>query len=101
MYNLLMDTVSVSQARAALPEIIARVAAGEDVTLTRHGVAVAVVVRPDRLRTRRVEPLAADVATVRDAIAAGRGAALPRRATISPERADQLVAEVRAGRAQR
>jgi prevent-host-death family protein len=34
----------VSEARAALPEVLDRVGAGEDVTITRHGRPVAVVV---------------------------------------------------------
>ena len=48
-----MTTWNVTDARAALPEILRLVDAGEDVTLTRHGQAVAVIVRPDSLRTRR------------------------------------------------
>lgn len=39
--------MTVSEARAALPEVLTRVAQGEEITITRHGSAVAVVVRPD------------------------------------------------------
>src|SRR4051794_15680318 len=46
-------SITVSKARAALPQILERVLAGEEVTITRHGRAVAVVVRPDALRARR------------------------------------------------
>jgi prevent-host-death family protein len=35
-------TVTVSEARTTLPDIVERVLAGEEVTLTRHGQAVAV-----------------------------------------------------------
>jgi len=50
-----MNTISASEARAALPEILDRVLAGEEVTITRHGQAVAVVVRPDALSARRAD----------------------------------------------
>ncbi len=45
-----MTTMTVSEARAALPELLTRVEEGEEVTITRHGKAVAVLVRPDALR---------------------------------------------------
>jgi antitoxin (DNA-binding transcriptional repressor) of toxin-antitoxin stability system len=47
--------MTVSEARAALPELLDRVLAGEEVTITRHGRPVAVVVRPDSLRVRRAD----------------------------------------------
>ena len=39
--------MTVSEARAALPEVLTRVARGEEITITRYGSPVAVVVRPD------------------------------------------------------
>jgi antitoxin (DNA-binding transcriptional repressor) of toxin-antitoxin stability system len=42
-----MAVMTISEARAALPEVVSRVAEGEEVTITRHGLAAAVVVRPD------------------------------------------------------
>ena len=39
--------MTISEARAALPEVLNRVTAGEEITITRHGRPVAVVVRPD------------------------------------------------------
>jgi prevent-host-death family protein len=45
--------ISVSEARGKLPALLERVGDGEEVTLTRHGVPVAVLVRPDALRARR------------------------------------------------
>jgi len=39
--------MTVSEARAALPEVLTRVAQGEEVTITRYGRPIAVVVRPD------------------------------------------------------
>ena len=42
-----MAVMTISEARAALPEVLTRVEAGEEITITRHGSPVAVVVRPD------------------------------------------------------
>jgi antitoxin (DNA-binding transcriptional repressor) of toxin-antitoxin stability system len=42
-----MAVMTISEARAALPEVVTRVAEGEEVTITRHGRPAAVVVRPD------------------------------------------------------
>jgi PHD/YefM family antitoxin component YafN of YafNO toxin-antitoxin module len=42
-----MAVVTISEARAALPDVVNRVAEGEEVTITRHGRATAVMVRPD------------------------------------------------------
>ena len=50
-----MMRLSVSEARATLPEVLDRVADGDEITITRHGQPVAVLVRPDALRTRRAE----------------------------------------------
>jgi antitoxin (DNA-binding transcriptional repressor) of toxin-antitoxin stability system len=47
MYNLCMAVMTVSEARAALPEVLTRVAQGEEITITRFGSPVAVVIRPD------------------------------------------------------
>jgi prevent-host-death family protein len=84
--------MSVSEARGRLPELIERVAAGEEVTLTRHGVAVAVLVRADALRTRRAAYDKADelAKLMRDA----SGRRLSRRGRLSAQRAEELVAEI-------
>jgi antitoxin (DNA-binding transcriptional repressor) of toxin-antitoxin stability system len=47
MYDLVMAVMTVSEARAALPEVLTRVAQGEEITITRYGSPIAVVVRPD------------------------------------------------------
>lgn len=93
--------MTVSEARAALPEIVERVRAGEEVTLTRHGVAVAVVLRPDALRVRRVDQVLTAAATVHDVLEQGRRSSLSSRPVVSPDRADALVAAVRAARKRR
>ncbi len=94
-------TMTVSEARAALPEVLDRVLAGEEVTLTRHGEPVAVVVRPDRLRMRRAEGALAEAARVGDVLAKGRQARLGRRPSVDDDRAKALIAEVRASRSTR
>jgi antitoxin (DNA-binding transcriptional repressor) of toxin-antitoxin stability system len=47
MYDSFMAVMTVSEARAALPEVLTRVAHGEEITITRYGSPIAVVVRPD------------------------------------------------------
>lgn len=93
--------MTVSEARASLPVIVERVMAGEEVVLTRHGEPVAVVVRPDKLRTRRAADALASAARVRDSLEQGRTSRLSAKPTLSKERADDLVAGVRAGRSSR
>ena len=89
--------MTISEARAALPDVVRRVGAGEEVTITRHGRPVAVVVRPDALRARRADALMAGAAAVRDEIDRGRRSrlAVP---TITADRAEELVAGVRRDR---
>ena len=50
-----MESLTVSEARARLPEILDRVEAGEEITITRHGRPAAVLLRPDTVRVRRGE----------------------------------------------
>lgn len=53
-----MDAYSLSEARANLPLLLTRVADGEEITITRHGHPVAVVVGHDRwMKTARYEVL--------------------------------------------
>lgn len=99
--TFMSTTMTVSEARAALPAIIQQVLEGEEVTLTRHGVAVAVVVRPDSLRARRADRVLASAADVREVLEAGRRSALASRTTMTSERADALVDHVRSTRASR
>jgi prevent-host-death family protein len=94
-------SVTVSEARATLPRLLDRVLAGEEVTITRHGRAVAVVVRPDALRVRRAEQALADADVVRELLVRGRETAFATEGSISPAWGEELLAEVRAGRASR
>ena len=94
-------TMTVSEARAALPEVLDRVQAGEEVTLTRHGRPVAVVVRPDLRRVRRADGALAAADSVRFILDQGRRTRLSARPTLHEQRADELVAGVRASRSGR
>lgn len=96
-----MSTVSVSEARAGLPEILNRVLAGEEVTITRHGREVAVIVRPDAIRIRRADRALAEAERVRDLLDRGRSTRLSEVPVLSTERADELVTEVAASRSAR
>lgn len=96
-----MATMTASQARAALPEILDRVLAGEEVTITRHGEPVAIVVRPDAVRVRRADDALAQAERLRALLAEGRASRLDDVPTLTSHRADALVADVRAARATR
>jgi prevent-host-death family protein len=96
-----MAKVSVSEARATLPELLDRVAAGEEVTITRHGKAVAVVVRPDTLRIRRADRAIADSERLRELLDRGRAMALADAPAVAKRRADALVRQVEATRSAR
>ncbi len=93
-----MSTMTVSEARAALPEVLDRVEHGEEVTITRHGRPVAIVVRPDTLRSRRAARALSAAEQVSRTIASARNRALPHAAGITAERAEELVKQVRTGR---
>lgn len=101
MYIWSVVMMSVSEARAALPLVLDRVLAGEEVTITRRGEAVAVVVRPDVLRARRANEALAVAQRVRDLLERGRAHLLPTRSKLTAQRADALVEDVRAARSGR
>lgn len=92
--------MTISEARAALPAVLDRVQAGEEVTITRHGRPVAVVVRPDALRRRRAHDAFEGAARVGELMEAARRdpLPLPLERGLSQEYADELIAEIRAGR---
>ncbi len=90
--------MSVSDARAALPEILDRVQAGEEVTITRHGKPVAIVVRPDTLRARRADQALARAERLRQLLGDGRARRLSASPALSEARAEELLADLRASR---
>jgi prevent-host-death family protein len=99
MYNIRMDrTVTVSQARSTLPEIVQRVTDGEEVTITRHGQAVAVVVRPDALRARRADAALEGAAVLHELLVTARDRPLDTAPPLGEARAEAMIEEVRNSR---
>jgi prevent-host-death family protein len=94
------EKVSVSEARATLPELIGRVLDGEEITLTRHGQDVAVLVSPATLRHRRNSDVFEAADRLRQQLEEAKGRPLPP-PRMSRRRADQLVREIRADRTSR
>ncbi len=93
-----MTTISVSNARATLPELLDLVLAGEEVTITRHGRPVAVLVRPDLLAVRRAGRALGQAERLREIIESAHSMPLADAPSISTDRADALVSDVAAGR---
>lgn len=94
-----MSTISVSTARQTLPEQLDRVEAGEEVSITRHGRVVAVLVRPDVLRGRRASEVWDEAERIAGLLESSRGE--PLRPALSAERAEELIEAVRAARSGR
>ena len=90
--------MTVSEARAALPELLSRVEEGEEVTITRHGRAVAVLVRPDMLRSRRAGAALEDAARIHELLTRAAVAPVPKGPGLTAQRAEELIAGIRAGR---
>lgn len=94
-------TVGVSEARAALPQILDQVTEGEEVTITRHGRAVAVLIRPDALRARRAGAALNTAEAIRDLLADAGAHALGSSPVLTKGRAEELVENLRSSRAHR
>lgn len=56
-----MRTVGVYEAKTKLPRLLHRVARGESITITRHGIPVAMIVPPETLRGRPVREVVAEL----------------------------------------
>jgi antitoxin (DNA-binding transcriptional repressor) of toxin-antitoxin stability system len=92
-----MVMMSASEARAALPDLLSRVEGGEEVTITRHGRPVAVLVRPDALVVRRARAALDGAERIHQLLAAA-GSATPGNTGLTEARAEELIAEIRTGR---
>jgi antitoxin (DNA-binding transcriptional repressor) of toxin-antitoxin stability system len=97
MYTDAMVTLTVSQARALLPELLTRVEDGEEVTITRHGRPVAVLVRPDVMRSR-ANVIIEDADRIHKLIENAGASELPGRTGLTAERAEQLIRAIRSAR---
>lgn len=96
-----MVSITVSEARGAISHLVDRVLEGEEVTLTRYGRPVAVLVRPDILANRRGAARRDPSHVVDYALSQGEKSELKDLRGLSVERAEALVAEVRASRSRR
>jgi antitoxin (DNA-binding transcriptional repressor) of toxin-antitoxin stability system len=93
-----MAVMTVSEARAALPEVLNRVEDGEEITITRHGRAVAVIVRPDIMWSRsRAEDVLAEADQLNQLIEAAGKTPLST-GGLTVEYAEELVAAIRRDR---
>lgn len=96
-----MTTTTISEARAHLPQLLTRVEDGDEVTITRHGKPVAVVVRPDTLRSRQKSPAWDNADRIGELLTQAWTTELPPNGGISTDRAEELIAEIREGRESR
>jgi antitoxin (DNA-binding transcriptional repressor) of toxin-antitoxin stability system len=97
-----MAAMTVSEARAALPEVLNRVAEGEEITITRHGRAVAVIVRPDIMWSRsRAEDVLIEADKLHHLLEAAAESDEPVSAGLTRVYAEELIAALRAGRDER
>jgi prevent-host-death family protein len=97
MYNRVVRT-TLSEARASLSQLLDRVEAGEEVTITRHGRDAAVLVRPDTLRTRRAEEVLSAAEQLREAMSRGASRPLGHHPVLTEERAEEMISQIRADR---
>ncbi|WP_375480830.1 type II toxin-antitoxin system Phd/YefM family antitoxin [uncultured Jatrophihabitans sp.] len=93
-----MTAMSVSEARAALPRLLERVDQGEEITITRHGRPIAVLVGVGALRARRASSAFAGAQRLHELVNA---AAADPGGSISTERAEDLIDDIRRGRDER
>jgi len=99
MYGSTMAlTMSVTEARASLPAVLDRVVEGDEITITRNGRPVAVMIRPDRLRHRRAAPIFEEAERLRERVEAAGRQPLSDMKGLAPGRAETLVAQIRADR---
>lgn len=92
-----MAVLNLTEARAQFARLLDRVASGEEITITRHGEPVAVVLRPDAVRPRRASETIERAREIDGLLAAARTRPLGA-AALPAYRADELVREVRAHR---
>ena len=90
--------MTVTEARAQLPALLDAVEEGHEVTITRHGKPVAVLISHDRRRRDRLARHEAEVDRLRRRMEEAKDRPLFEGPGFSAERADELVAWIRAGR---
>ena len=61
-----METVGAYEAKTHLPKLLARVMKGERITITKHGVPVAVLQPPDTEKSVDTKSIIAEIRKLRD-----------------------------------
>lgn len=92
-----MTSISASVARQTLPAQLDRVEAGEEVSITRHGHVVAVLVSPASLNERRAPVAFRQADELAQRLEHARTEPL-RPAAFTAEAADDLIAAIRTDR---
>ena len=92
--------MTITEARAQLPELADRVQTGEEVTVTRHGQPVMVIVHPGNLNRRRQSSIWDEMDRMKKSLEEDRSQSLDQGA-LTIERADELVGAIRADRDER
>jgi prevent-host-death family protein len=91
------QSISVTEARAVLADLVARVLDGEEITLTRHGEPVAMLVRPRPAWAERAPDIYEGAERLRKELEAARHRPISDRG-ISNDEAERWVRELRAER---
>jgi len=90
-----MADYSLTEARAALPQLLNRAAEGEEITITRHGAPAVVLVSHDRWMQTKTHDVLIEARKLREQLAAARFEEF----VPNPDwDADAHIAEIREGR---
>ena len=82
----------------ALLGLLTCVDGGEEITITRHGKPIAVVVRPDALRRRRASGALDNAVHLHELLEVARTNSLSPSVNMRAERAEELIAAIRESR---
>jgi prevent-host-death family protein len=94
-----MSTIAVTEARATLPDLLDQVLDGNEVTITRHGQPVAVLVSPAKWRARRSGPIFEAARKLREELDEARANPVQKiEPTMSHEMAEAILKDIRDGR---
>lgn len=90
-----MESLSLTDARAQLPQLLDRVAAGESFTITRHGANIAVLANHDEWMRTKTHDVVLRARALRAEMDSMRGAPIGERdEPVDPARTDELIAYV-------
>jgi prevent-host-death family protein len=94
-----MESLSLSDARAKLPQLLDRVAAGESFTITRHGAEVAALVGHDEWMKTKTHDVIVQARELRRRIEAARGKPIDWSGPAAdPAETDAIIEELRSGK---